>query len=438
MKNLCLVPLLLASALSAQTAPPLSKLVETYCGDCHDGTTRTPSAVLERLDVSRIAENPGLWSRAYREIQAGTMPPYGAPRPDRATATAMLTSVEHEMKIESKPQPHIDDAVLATRLAALLWDSDPDAPLLDDARQKRLNDPATLDRQIRRMFADPRAESFITRFFSPWLQLDQLSKADPDRKYFPDYEPSLRDALAKETQLFLLSQLRDNRDPIELWTANYTFLNEQLAKHYGIANVSGKEFQRVTLPSSERNGLLGQGSIMMVTSRHQHGADAGFTTPATRGRWVLAHFLGVPTPTPAPNAKPVKPEFPITPQTRVLPEQPCVNCHRAFFPLGYGLENLDGIGHWRTQDQMGQVDASGALVDGTRFNGVVEMRNALLNYPDAFRTNVTERLLAWKSTGKAGPMTATPETFIQARRILGKTPKPSWSELIAAVLKSNE
>jgi hypothetical protein len=276
----------------------------------------------------------------------------------------------------------------------------------------------------------------VSRFFFPWLQLDKLGQADPDKKYFPDYDISLRDSFTKETELFLLSQLRDDRDPVELWSANYAFLNDQLARHYDIAGISGPQFRRVSLASPERGGLLGQGSVLMATSRHQHGVDAGYTSPATRARWVLSHFLGVPPPNPFPGAEPVKPEIPITPQTRARPVNPCVTCHRNFFPLGYALENFDPLGRWRTHDQAGPVDVSGALVDGTPANGVVEMRAALLQRPDAFRTAITEELLAFASGRPVAPAGGTPETLIRARQILRHTPKPRWSDLIAAAVRT--
>jgi len=425
------------TSLSGQTGVNTSKVMETYCSGCHDGRMRSPSGmVLEELDAERIAASPELWARAYRQIQAGTMPPAGLPRPDRATYAAVLTSIEQALGGSAKPLATASSQEIATRLAALLWNSAPDASLLQDAQRNGLSDSAMLERQIHRMLADDRAQTFVARFFFPWLQLDQLAKADPDKKYFPDYDPSLRDSLAKETELFLLSQLRDDRDPIELWSANYTFLNEQLAKHYDIPSVSGSQFRRVSLPA-ERAGLLGQGSILMVTSRHQHGVDAAYTTPATRGIWVRRHFLGSPPPNPAPNAPPVRPELPITPQTRTLPVDPCITCHKNFFPLGYALENFDPVGRWRTHDQAGAVDASGALVDGTPFNGVVELRQGLLQRPEAFRTTITEKLLVYSSTGSVTPSSGTPETLIRARQILRGTEKPRWSALIAAVVRGS-
>jgi hypothetical protein len=314
-----------------------------------------------------------------------------------------------------------------------LWNSEPDASLLDDAQQSRLTNPATLERHVTRMLDDERARAFVARFFVPWLGLDQLEKANPGKAFFPDYDVSLRDAMVKETELFLLSQLREDRDPIELWSATYTFVNDQLARHYGVAGVTGAEFRRVT-SAPERAGLLGQGSILMVTSRH--GNENAYTSPANRALWVLKHFLGAAAPMPFPNAQPVKPELPITPQTRTLPAQPCVNCHRNFFPLGYALENFDPIGRWRTADQAGPVDASGTFVDGTPTNGVVQLRNVLLERPDAFRTTITEQLLAYSAGRPVIASRMTPETLVPARQILRSVGAVRWSSIIAGVVRS--
>ena len=163
----------------------------------------------------------------------------------------------------------------------------------------------------------------------------------------------------------------------------------------------------------------------MVTSRHQHGVDAAYTTPATRARWVREHFLGAPLPHPFAGAPPVKPELPITPQTRMLPATPCVNCHRNFFPLGYALENFDPLGRWRTHDQVGPVDASGAFVDGTSTNGVVELRQVLLQYPEAFRTTITEKLLIYASTGTVASSSGTTEPSSAPDRFYAAHQRPA-------------
>lgn len=173
----------------------------------------------------------------------------------------------------------------------------------------------------------------------------------------------------------------------------------------------------------------------MATSRHQRGVDAAYTTPATRAKWVRLNFLGAPLPSGFPGAQPVKPELPISPQTRTLPVEPCVNCHRNFFPIGYALENFDPLGRWRTHDQVGPIDTSGTFVDGTPTNGVVELRRALLQHPDAFRTTIAEKLLAYSLTGTVPTAGGTPDTLIRASRILRNTSTPRWAALIAAVVR---
>ena len=414
----------------------VADMVATYCAGCHNGVMRSPSGgLLDQFDATRIADTPGVWARAYRQLQAGTMPPVGAPRPDRKAYDAVLRAIEDALGVASLPPSAASGPPAAERLASLLWNSAPDASLLDDARKNRLASAAGVERQVRRMLADNRARAFVSRFFFPWLGLDRLEQADPDTAHFPDWDASLKEAMATETELFVLSQLREDRDPLELWSASYTFVNEPLARHYGMSDVTGAQFRRVST-TPERAGLLGQGSVLMVTSRHQRGKDAGYTSPAARAIWVRLHFLGAAPPNPAPNAQPVKPEFPITPQTRVLPAEPCVNCHRNFFPLGYALENFDPIGRWRTHDQAGPVDTSGALVDGTPTNGVVQLREGLLLRPDAFRTVITEKLLVHASGQPMTAASSTPQTLMQARRILRSTTATRWSALIAEVVRA--
>ena len=418
------------SSLPAAQERRASQIVVTYCSGCHNGVMRSPSgALLDQFDSARISENPDAWTRAYRQLQAGTMPPVGAPRPDRAGYDALLASIETGLGTHAAAPVGATSVEIADRLARLLWNSEPDASLIDDAQGDRLRDAPSLERHVSRMLADDRARAFVARFFFPWLALDQLEKANPDKTAVPGYDASLRDAMAKETELFLLDQLRDNRDPTELWTANYTFLNERLAGHYGVAGVAGAEFRRVAM-GAERAGLLGHGSVLTVTSRPP------YTSPAARALWVRLRFLGAAAPQAFPNAAPVKPELPITPQTRTLPAQPCVNCHRNFFPLGYALENFDAIGRWRTHDQAGPVDASGAFVDGTPTHGVVALRNVLLQRSDAFRTTVTEKLVDYFAGRAVSASRATPETLIRARQILhGMTPA-RWSSIVAGVVRT--
>jgi hypothetical protein len=430
-------PLSAADRSAAVEGTEASRVIGTYCAGCHNGVMRSPSgALLDRFDAARIAEEPDMWTRAYRQLQAGTMPPVGAARPDRPAYDAVLRSIEAGLGANVSAPADATSPQIAERLAVLLWNGAPDASLLEDAQQDRLTNPAILERQIRRMLNDERARAFLSRFFFPWLGLDQLGKADPDKLYFPDYDVSLRDAMARQTELFLLSQLREDRDPIELWSANNTFLNEQLARHYGVPGITGGQFRRVVLSTPERAGLLGQGAVLLVTSRHQHGKDAGYTSPAARAIWVRMHFLGATPPRAFPNAQPVKPELPITPQTRTLPAEPCVNCHRNFFPLGYALENFDPIGRWRTHDQAGPVDVSGTFVDGTPTNGVVELRKVLLRRPDAFRTTITEKLLDYASGKSVSASRMTPDTLVRARQILRSVTPTRWSSIIAAIVRT--
>jgi hypothetical protein len=410
-----------------------SQTVATYCAGCHNGAMRSPSGVLlDQFDPALISANTDIWTRAYRQLQAGTMPPVGATRPDRKAYDALLTSIEAGLGTNTAPS-EASSQEIAGRLARLLWNGEPDALLRDDAQRNQLTNPATLERHVKRMLDDERARAFVERFFFPWLGLDQLEKANPDKAFFPDYDVALRDAMARETELFLLSQLREDRDPIELWSANYTFLNEPLARHYGVPGVIGGEFRRV-VSTPERAGLLGQGSILMVTSRH--GSENAYTSPANRALWVRRHFLGAAEPMPFPGAKPVKPELPITPQTRTLPAQPCVNCHQNFFPLGYALENFDPIGRWRTRDQAGPVDASGSFVDGTPTNGVVQLRGVLLQRPDAFRTTIAEQLLAYADGRPVSASRMPPDTLVRARQILRSATPTRWSSLIAGVVRA--
>jgi uncharacterized protein DUF1592/uncharacterized protein DUF1588/uncharacterized protein DUF1585 len=398
-----------------------AQLVQTYCAGCHNGTMRSPSgAVLDRFDTATIASNPDVWSRAYRQLQAGTMPPFGASRPDRMASGKLLSSIETALGVSAPPADATDQEI-AERLARMLWNSMPDAELSAEAARHRLTQPAALEKQVQRMLADERTGAFVSRFFFPWLGLDRL----------PTGSDTLREAMTTETDLFIRSQLRDDRDPIELWDANYTFLNEPLARHYGIPGITGAQFRRVLLSAPERQGLLGQGSIFMATSR----AGATYTSPAARAIWVRSHFLGAPPPQPFPGAQPVKPGQPITPQTRTLPATPCVQCHRNFFPLGYALEHFDLAGGWRDDDQAGPVDASGALVDGTPFNGSVELRRGLLQYSEAFRTTITEKLLIYAAGKPATGSQTTPETLVRARQVLHMEPAARWSSVIAAIVR---
>jgi hypothetical protein len=334
---------------------------------------------------------------------------------------------------------------LAGRLAKLIWNGEPDQPLRDAAAKGRLHDTQALQAQIRRMLADTKSTALVTGFFDTWLSLDQLTTVKGDSQLFPEFDDELRGALRRETELFVESQLREDRNPLDLWTANYTFLNERLARHYGIPNVSGPEYRRVTWPNPERAGLLAQGSILTLTSRayYAYPVDVPTTSPAMRAKWILTRFLGVNPPTPLPNVPPMDFPFekhtPLVKQSRTFPATPCVACHRSFFPLSYGLENFDVLGRWRSNYSPDPIDASGIMVDGTTFNGPVELRRALLERGDAFLSTMTERLMAYAVGGETATNRRTPASRMPAVRAALReagAQNSSWSSLIGAIAKA--
>ena len=293
----------------------------------------------------------------------------------------------------------LSDLELASRLSFFLWSSIPDDELLDLATRKALRTPATLERQVRRMLADARSQSLVDSFLAQWLQLRNLKGKQPNSHEFPDFDDNLRRALHSEMELFFASILREDRSVVDLMTADYTFLNERLAKHYGVPNVYGSHFRRVTLQDEARKGLLGKGAMLMVTS-HAHR-----TSPVVRGKWVLENVLGAPPP-PPPDVVPPFEETTEAASPRSVRERleqhrrnpACAGCHRMMDPVGLALENFDGTGAWRSRDggtRGTPIDASGQLVDGTAVDGVVALRQALLRDPEIFVGTVTEKLLTY-------------------------------------------
>ena len=293
----------------------------------------------------------------------------------------------------------LNDLELASRLSFFLWSSIPDDELLALAAKKTLRQPATLERQVRRMLGDPKAQALVDNFVGQWLQLRNLRNKQPNSHEFPDFDDNLRRALDTELELFFASIVREDRNVLDLMTADYTFVNERLARHYGIANVYGSHFRRVTLADDTRKGLLGKGAILLVTS-HAHR-----TSPVLRGKWVLENVLGTPPPPPPDVVPPFEEEAgaarPKSVRERMEQHRrnpACASCHRMIDPAGLALENFDATGAWRTRDggtRGATVDASGQLVDGTRINGVVELRQALLREPPTFVKTLTERLLTY-------------------------------------------
>ena len=419
----------------------VTAMVQAYCITCHSEGNAEAGLAIDKLNPDRVSADADSWENVLRQLRARTMPPVGASRPNQAAYESAISSLAAALDRGAQHRAQPDDTEIASRLAALLWNSPPDQQLLDEARRGRLKDSAVLEKQVRRMLLDPKSQALVTGFFGPWLQLDRLATVKPDAKTFPDFDEPLREALQRETELFLASQLREDRDPLELWSANYTYVNERLARHYGILNVSGSEFRRVASPGQDRAGLLGQGSILTFTSHSDSQSPVGAptTSPAGRGIWIRRHFLGVNPPPPAPNAPSPQKGIPLTKQTRTFPAYPCMNCHNNFFPLGYGLENFGPLGQSRTEEGADPVDASGAMVDGTPFKGAAELRKALFERGDAFRTTITERLLEYAVNGRPGISKSTPPEDMPLVRAVLRGAEPEnyrWSALIAGIAKS--
>ncbi len=290
----------------------------------------------------------------------------------------------------------ISDTELASRLSFFLWSSIPDDELLNVAMQGKLHEPEVLERQTRRMLADPRSRALVTNFAEQWLYLRELKNANPDGREFPDFDDNLRQAFQKETEMLFESVVHEDRSVLDLLNADYTFVNERLARHYGIPGVYGPDFRRVPAPSEARRGLLGQGSFLLVTS------NANRTSPVQRGKWVLENLLGSPPPLPPPNVPPLKENSGSAAASSVRERMEqhranpvCAGCHKIMDPIGLALENFDGVGRWRTMDSGAKIDASGQLVDGTKIDGPSSLRAALLNRPEAFVGTMTEKLLMY-------------------------------------------
>jgi mono/diheme cytochrome c family protein len=293
------------------------------------------------------------------------------------------------------PYP-VSDLELASRLSFFLWSTIPDDELVSVAAQGKLHEPATLERQVRRMLADPKSKALVDNFAAQWLFLRNLQSFIPDSDEFPNWDDNLRQAMRTETNLFVESIMREDRSVLDLLTADYTFVNERLARHYGMPNVYGSQFRRVAIADENRRGLLGQGAVLAVTSYPNR------TSVVLRGKYILENILGTPPPAPPANTPPLKEtgeggkELPL----RALMEQhrkspTCATCHRVIDPLGFSLENFDATGRWRVKTTTGPVDASGQLADGTPVDGPVALRKAILKHPEQFVRTMTEKMLTY-------------------------------------------
>jgi hypothetical protein len=354
-----------------------------------------------------------------------------------------------EFVYRSEPEPanvsagkpyRLSDMALASRLSFFLWSSVPDDELIDLASQGKLKDPTVLEKQVRRMLADPKSEALVRNFTGQWLGVRSLKTSEPVVNLFPDFDDNLRAAYQREVELFFGSIAHEDRSILELLTANYTFVNERLAKQYGIANIYGPQFRRVTLPPEldVRRGLLGKGALLTITS------NAARTSPVARGKWFLQTFLGVSPPDPPPNVPIIK-EAPADATGNLKPptmrqtmelhhtNPSCASCHKIFEPIGLALENFDAVGSWRTVDGESPIDASGVLVDGTKVDGVVSLRDALIRRSDQFVRVVTEKLLTY-SLGRGVEYQDMPMLRSIVRQSSASQYK--FSSLVMAIVKS--
>ena len=317
--------------------------------------------------------------------------------------TAVLVSSGFLFRVETEPSGlapgaayRVSDVELASRLSFFLWSSIPDDELLAAAVRGQLRRPAELERQVRRMLADARARSLTTNFAGQWLYLRNLDSVTPDLRLFPDFDDNLRQAFRQETELFFESIAREDRSVLDLLRADYTFLNERLAKHYGIPHINGSRFRRVALGADRRRGgLLRQGSILTVTSY------ATRTSPVIRGKWILENLLGTPPPPPPANVPTledatVSAALPVRERLASHRADPaCASCHDVMDPVGFALENFDAVGRWRNVEEGKPVDASGGLPDGGEFLGVTGLEQGLLDRPEVFAGTLTEKLLTF-------------------------------------------
>ena len=290
----------------------------------------------------------------------------------------------------------VSDTELASRLSFFLWSSIPDDELLRLANEGKLKNPAVFDRQVRRMLADPKSQALVDNFAGQWLQLRNLRNVQPNTDLFPDFDDNLRQSFRRETELLFESVLREDRAVQDLLTADYTFVNERLARHYGIPDIYGSRFRRVAVTDDARRGLLGQGSILALTSHAER------TSPVVRGKWILENILGTPVPPPPPDVPALKGnqegEKPRTMREQMAEHRAnpvCASCHKAMDSIGFAMENFDAIGAWRTRDAGQAIDATGELSDGTKVDGVITLRNALISRPELFAGTLTEKLMVY-------------------------------------------
>ena len=408
-----------------------------------DGETRCARTILSTL-ARRAYRRPATAAdvevllKFYREGRHGGGFEVGV----RSALERLLVDPDFLFRIERDPLRAVparaypvSQLELASRLSFFLWSSIPDDELLDTAIRGRLGDPAQLKQQVTRMLSDERAEALVRNFAAQWLQFRKVQAVAPDPELFPDFDENLRDAFRRQSELFIGSQFREDRRVTDLLAADYTFLNERLARHYGIPNVYGSHFRRVSLTDVERSGLLGLGSILTVTSY------ANRTSPVLRGKWILENVLGTPPPPPPPDVPPLPDSAdngkPLSMRQRMEQHRRspvCAACHVRMDPLGLALENFDAQGRWRTISEAGTpINATDALPDGTVLRGVSGLRAFLLGRREEFVRTVAEKLLAY-GLGRGVEYYDMPAIRKIVRTAAEK--EYSWSSIIMGIVTS--
>ena len=411
-----------------------------------------PSSVADEIDCARQIL-AAVARRAYRRpVTEGDLqtllPFYERGRAERdfergiqKALERLLVAPEFLFRIERDPAGvapatayRVNDLELASRLSFFLWSDIPDDALLSVAELGRLSDPAELERQVRRMLADPRSRALVDGFASQWLQLGRLRGAIPDVDLFYEFDENLRDDMERETLLFLESQLREDRGLSELLSADYTFVNERLARHYDLDGIYGERFRRVNV-GGDRSGLLGQASVLTITAYPTR------TSPVLRGKWLLDNILGLP-PAEPPAEVPALEENHGAAEPRTMRERmeqhranpACATCHRMMDPPGFALEHFDAIGRWRSADEYGvAVDAAGQLADGTRVNGPAALRRAVLAHETSFVRTVIEKLLTY-AVGRS--IQAFDQPAVRQIVRTAKEDDYRWSSIILGIVES--
>jgi hypothetical protein len=351
----------------------------------------------------------------------------------------VLASPKFLFRVERPPTAasgieRVSDLELASRLSFFLWSSIPDDELLRVAEQGRLDEPAVLQTQVERMLKDPKSRSLVDNFATQWLRLRNLRSLSPIAREFPNFDNELREAFRMETELFFGSIIREDRSVLDLLNADYTYVNERLARHYGIPNVHGSHFRRVPVSQDARRGLLGQGSILTVTSYPNR------TSPVLRGKWVLENIMGTPPPAPPADVPDIEDNHPgeearsLRARLEAHRRSPtCASCHRVMDPLGLALENFDALGQWREKEPGGAIDATGQLANGSPVDGPVALRKAVLARPEMFVRTLTEKLMTY-GLGRGIELDDRPLVREIAREAASRGHR--WSAIVLGIVRS--